>query len=84
MSEPNFRVPDKLLLPWDPRESISTIRAAEILDCSRNFVLTLIESGTLKAYRLRRGSPYRINYKSLLEYVERVHEEAGLDPRFRR
>jgi excisionase family DNA binding protein len=84
MSGPNFRVPEQLLLPWHPRQSVSVQRVAEILDVSHDTVVRLVEAGAIKAYQLRPRSPYRIFYESLLDYIERVHSDAGLDPRFRR
>lgn len=84
MSGPNFRVPEQLLLPWHPRQSVSIQRVAEMLDVSHDTVLRMIEAGEIKAYQLRRKSPYRVFYESVLEYVDRVHRDAGLDPRYRR
>jgi excisionase family DNA binding protein len=80
----NFRVPEQLLLPWHPRKSVSVSHVAEMLDCSHDTVIRMIESGELKAYQLRRLSPWRIFYESVIEYVERVHRDAGVEPRFRR
>jgi hypothetical protein len=28
------------------------------------------------------GSPWRINYDSVLKYLAKIHDEAGLEPRF--
>ena len=81
----SFRSPDQLLLPWSPRYSISTARAAEILDVSIQTVCRMIEDGTLKAYQVRpekRNSPYRISYDSLMSHIEAIHQKNGLDPRF--
>jgi excisionase family DNA binding protein len=81
----NFRPSDQLLMPWSPRYSISTARAAEILDVSIQTVCRMIEDGTLKAYKVRpdkRNSPYRINYDSLTAHIETIHQRNGLDPRF--
>ena len=80
-----LRVPDGLLLPWDERKTISAARAADMLDCGRMTILRLIERGDILAYQLRpgvAGSPYRINYDSVLKYLEKIHDEAGLQPRF--
>jgi excisionase family DNA binding protein len=79
-----FRHPDQLLLPWSPRYSISTARAAEILDVSIQTVTRMIEDGTLKAYKVRDklNSPWRINYDSLMAHIESIHKSNGLDQRF--
>ncbi len=80
-----FRPPDSKLLPWDDKCSISTARAAEILDVSIQTVCRMIEDGTLKAYQVRpdkRNSPYRISYDSLMAHIETVHQKNGLDQRF--
>jgi excisionase family DNA binding protein len=81
----NFRPSDQLLMPWSPRYSISTARAAEILDVSIQTVCRMIEDGTLKAYQVRpdkRNSPYRINYDSLVAHIEAIHQKNGLESRF--
>jgi len=80
----SFRVPDQLLLPWSPRYTISTARVAEMLDVSVQTITRLIEDGTLKAYKVRQkpNSPWRINYDSVIAYVESMHKEAGLERRF--
>jgi excisionase family DNA binding protein len=79
----NFRHPDQLLLPWSPRVTVSTSRVAEILNCSDNTVVRLIEDGSLKAYKLRgASSPWRINYDSLMAYIGRIHDQNSLETRF--
>lgn len=80
----SFRHPDQLLLPWSPRYSISTARAADILAVSIQTVTRLIEDGTLKAYKVRdkANSPWRINYDSLVAHIEAMHERNGLDRRY--
>jgi len=35
-------------------------------------------------YRLRERSPWRVYYDSVLDYLDRVHSVAGIDPRYRR
>ena len=82
MSEPTFRIPDRQLLPWPQKETISVKRAAEMLSISPKTVLKYIEAGELRAYHLRPGSPYRIQYSSVIDFLKRVHDGAGLDPRF--
>ncbi len=80
-----FRVPDQLLLPWSPQATVSTRRAAEVLDVSINTIWRMCESGELRAYKIREGkspSPWRINYDSLVAHVERIHKEHGLETRF--
>jgi excisionase family DNA binding protein len=80
-----FRVPEQLLLPWSPQQTISVRRAAEILHCGESTVIRMIERGELKAYQLwpgHSGSPYRIYYDSLLLYLDKLHDEAGVECRF--
>lgn len=80
-----FRVPDQLLLPWSPRFTISTARAADMLDVSIQTVTRMIEDGTLKAYKMRPdkvNSPWRVNYDSVIAHIERIHSENGLEKRF--
>lgn len=79
-----FRVADQLLLPWSPKRTISTSRAAEALDVSIQTVCRLIEEGALKAYKVRPGtnSPWRVSHDSLMEYCERIHVDNGLEKRF--
>jgi excisionase family DNA binding protein len=86
MAERNgFRIADQLLLPWSPRLTISAARAAVILDVSIPTICRMIEEGTLKAYKVRPdkpNSPWRVNYDSLVEHVERIHTENSLEKRF--
>lgn len=79
-----FRVPDQLLLPWAPRFTVSTARVAEMLDCSIQTVTRMIQDGTLKAYKVREkiNSPWRINYDSVVEYIESIHKKNGLEQRY--
>jgi excisionase family DNA binding protein len=84
MSDPNFRVPVQLLLPWHPKHSVSVAMVAEMLDCSDDTVVRMIQSGELSAYQLRRGSPYRVYYESVLQHLDRIHTDAGITPRYRR
>jgi excisionase family DNA binding protein len=79
-----FRPPEQLLLPWSPQHTISVTHAAEILDTSINTIHRLIEDGSIKAYKVRqkKTSPWRVNYDSLLEYIEELHKIHGLEKRF--
>jgi|GEM_PF-4744427 len=80
-----FRVPEQLLLPWAPRYTVSVAYAAEALDVSPQTIGRMIESGELRAYKVRENSPtspWRISYDSLLEHVQKIHQDAGLEPRF--
>lgn len=80
-----LRPADQLLLPWSPRYTISSARAAEILDVSPQTVFRMIEDGTLKAYKVRpdkANSPWRVSYDSLMKYIEEVHSRNGLEKRF--
>lgn len=80
-----FRIPEQLLLPWSSRYTISAERAADMLDVARRTVLRLLEDGTLKGYQVRPGrpgSPWRINYDSVVEYIEKIHKDNGLEKRF--
>jgi hypothetical protein len=81
----NFRNPDQLLMPWSPRLTISAARAAEILDVSKDVVCNMCQEGAFKAYKVRPdkpNSPWRINYDSLVAYIEDMHKKNGLDQRF--
>ncbi len=80
----SFRLPEQLLLPWSPRYSVSTSHAARMLDVSIQTIIRMIEDGTIKAYRIRdiAGSPWRINYDSLVAYIDSIHTRNGLDRRF--
>jgi excisionase family DNA binding protein len=84
MHRPGFRVPEQLLLPWSPRLTVSAEHAAKLLDVSVWTVGRMCQSGELKAYKMRerRNSPWRINYDSLVGYIEQVHAEHGLEKRF--
>lgn len=79
-----FRLPEQLLLPWSPKATVSTSRVAKMLDVSEPTVLRLIEDGSIKAYKVRNkpNSPWRINYDSVVAYVENMHKQNGLDQRF--
>ena len=83
----NFRVPDQLLLPWHPKRTVSTARVCEMLGVCHKTVCAMIEDGTLKAYKLRSNRPnshWRISYDSVMAYVENLHQQNGLEPRFER
>jgi excisionase family DNA binding protein len=78
----SFRVPDDQLLPWPPRESITVPRAARILGCSQKTVHILIYEGAIRAYKIRpnvRTSHYRIQYESVIAYIEQIRRKALLD-----
>jgi excisionase family DNA binding protein len=79
-----FRIPEQLLLPWSPQQTISSAHAAEILDVSVDTVCDMIEDGTLQAYKMRdkRNSPWRVNYDSVLAHLDHIHRENGLKKRF--
>lgn len=82
---PRFRIPEQLLLPWSPRRTISVAHTAELLDVSIHTVIRMIEDGTLKAYKMRPNkttSPWRVNYDSVVEHIEKIHEMNGLEKRF--
>lgn len=84
MRRPGFRVPEQLLLPWSPRLTVSADHAAKLLDVSRWTVERMCQSGELAAYKVRdkRNSPWRINYDSLVAYIEKLHQDHGLEKRF--
>lgn len=78
-----FRPSDQLLMPWSPRYTVSTKRVAEMLDVSVQTVTRMIEEGTLKAYKVRKNnSAWRINYDSVIAYVESIHKDNDLEQRF--
>ncbi len=84
-NSPGFRVPEQLLLPWSPKRTISCAHAAKLLDVSHDTVCRMIEDGTLRAYKMRPGrpkSPWRVNYDSVIEHLEKVHAVHGLEKRF--
>jgi hypothetical protein len=48
-------------------------------------VLRLIQRRDILAYQLRpgvAGSPFRISYDSVLKYLAKIHDKAGVEPRF--
>ena len=55
-----------------------------MLDVSIDSVCRLIDDGELKAYKVRnkKNSPWRVNYDSVIEYLERIHQVNGLERRF--
>lgn len=80
-----FRIPEQLLLPWSPRQTISAAHAARLLGVCKQTVCEMVEDGTLKAYKMRPdkvNSPWRINYDSVVAHLERIHRENGLEKRF--
>lgn len=80
-----FRVPEQLLLPWSPQQTISTAHAAEMLGVGHMTITRMIEDGTLSAYKVRPDkshSPWRVSYDSVIAHVERIHRENGLEKRF--
>lgn len=78
-----FRILEQLLLPWSPRHTISVRRTAQMLDVSVATVTRMIEAGELKGYKVREAtSPYRVNYDSVVQYIEKLHERNGLEKRF--
>jgi excisionase family DNA binding protein len=80
-----FRVPEQLLLPWSPQQTISVEHAAEMLDVSVWSLYRMIEDGTIKAYKIRPDkpqSPRRVNYDSVLALLDRIYTENGLEKRF--
>jgi excisionase family DNA binding protein len=81
---PGFRVPEQLLLPWSPRATVSAQHAAKLLDVSVWTVGRMCQSGELRGYKVRekRNSPWRVNYDSLVELVEKIHKDHGLETRF--
>lgn len=84
MKKTGFRVPDQLLLPWSPRYTIDTARAADMLGVSPQTIGRMIEDGTLKPYKVRdkRNSSWCINYDSVVSFLEKLHERNGLEKRF--
>ena len=76
-----YRLSPQLMMPWHPGVTISVARAAELLGCSANTVLRMIEDGTLEGYKLRRGvknSHYRIIRDSVLRVADQWRKEAGV------
>jgi excisionase family DNA binding protein len=82
---PGFRIQEDLLLPFSPRETVSVDAVCRMLSCGRFAVRKLIEEGKIEAYKIRphsRTCAYRINYNSVVRYLEEVHRESGLEKRF--
>jgi excisionase family DNA binding protein len=63
----------QLLLPFG---EITVQRAAEILRCSNDTIYRLIEGGEIKAYRLFVGGWWRIEYDSVVDYINRINPRA--------
>jgi hypothetical protein len=45
----------------------------------------MCQDGSLMAYKVRPdkpNSPWRINYDSLIAYIQEMHKKSGLEPRF--
>lgn len=80
-----FRPPEQLLLPWSPKNTISVAHAAEMLDVNEDVVYKMIEAGELKAYKVRPDrakSHWRVNYDSVIEHIQKMHQANGLETRF--
>jgi excisionase family DNA binding protein len=80
-----FRPPEQLLLPWSPKNTISVGHAAEMLDVNEDVVYKMIEAGELKAYKVRPDrakSHWRVNYDSVIEHIQKMHQANGLETRF--
>lgn len=77
----DLRLRDQLLLPWSPGRSISTARAADILDVSQTTVRAMIEDGTLMGYKIRpnrKNSPYRVFRDSLIKHLRSIRRDLDL------
>jgi hypothetical protein len=74
------RYRDHELLPFPLSETIYMADVRARLDCSKDSVLHLIQSGALVAYQVifeQIGSAWRIQASSLDRYVESLHVMAG-------
>jgi hypothetical protein len=72
---------DEDLLPFPLAETISGREVSEALECSRDTVSHLLDSGGLIGYRVRaqdvRGNPWRIWRLSLERYIASLHASAA-------
>ncbi len=76
-----FRMKDQFLMPWSSHRTVSTARAAEMLQCSPRTVLNMIEAGELMAYPLRpnrSNSPLRVNKDSIERHIEGIRVKYSL------
>ena len=79
-----FRVRDQFLLPWSPARAISVTRAAEMLGCSQDTILCMIDEGEIEAYKLRpdrKNSPYRVYRDSIDRHLEKIRAKYDLPSR---
>jgi excisionase family DNA binding protein len=66
------------------KRTLSARRVAQMLGVCVKTVCAMIEEGTLQAYKIRDlpNSPWRINYDSVMAYIESMHKRNGLEKRF--
>ena len=77
--------PPQLMMPWHPGRTVSTKRAAELLGCSEQTIIRMIQDGTLDAFKrrktVRNNSPWNVIHESLLRVSDQWRREAaGVDP----
>ncbi len=75
----------QLLFAWSPRFTVSAEFAADRLDVSLNTVCRMIDRGELVAEKMnpeKTNSPWRVNYDSLVERLEKLRRSDGLERRF--
>jgi excisionase family DNA binding protein len=65
-------------MPVDAR-TLPVSRVAQRLRCSRDTVMRLVESGTLRGYQLTPNGWWRILEKSVLEYEADLLQKCGLE-----
>ncbi|NLV24015.1 MAG: helix-turn-helix domain-containing protein [Deltaproteobacteria bacterium] len=54
-----------------PLKTVSAIRAAEILACSRSHLYALINKGEIQTIRNKNNTATRVIYESLLDFIKR-------------
>lgn len=75
----------QLLFAWSPRYTVSAEFAADRLDVSLDTVCRMIGRGELKAEKMnptKTNSPWRVNYDSLVERLEKLRQTSSLAQRF--
>lgn len=67
--------PKQRQLTFGSSRTISTTRAAKMLDCSPKKVIRLIEMGLITGYRAYEGAWWQVEYESLVTFLNRMVTE---------
>lgn len=73
---------NQMIMPWVEGDTISSVDAASMMQCSSDTVRNLLEEGKLKGYQIsphKPKSPWRVYRKSVENYVARVMHHYDLD-----